>query len=211
MRLASVVGSISGPTTFEGSGLPFGQSKRVCCCADADETSRTKIRSAKIRMKHSRAKSTRSENCYLMSRQFRPSPTSATMGIENSATCSISCFHQLLKLFCFPGNNIEQQLVVNLQRHPRLQLPFANQLIDPQHSQLNQVRRRSLQRSIDRSPLRKSTHIRIARLYIRNRPHPPKVGPHRLFPPHCFQRLFYKSLHTLVPLEVRSMYSRAVF
>src|ERR1700733_10459585 len=33
MRSVSLLGSISGPTTLEGSGLPLGQSSRVGCCA----------------------------------------------------------------------------------------------------------------------------------------------------------------------------------
>src|SRR6266436_6373578 len=45
MRLASVVGSISGPTTFEGSGLPLGQRSSVCCWAKAG-TVRNRTRTA---------------------------------------------------------------------------------------------------------------------------------------------------------------------
>src|ERR1700678_2646949 len=40
IQLASVVGSISGPTTLEGSGLPLGHRSMVCCCAKAEDASK---------------------------------------------------------------------------------------------------------------------------------------------------------------------------
>ena len=47
MRLASVVGSDSGPVMWDGSGLPLGQSKRVGCCAGHREEA--KIRGSRNR------------------------------------------------------------------------------------------------------------------------------------------------------------------
>jgi hypothetical protein len=50
-------------------------------------------------------------------------------------------FHLVLdklpKLFRFLWHNVKQKLIVNLQRHPRLQLAIPNQLIDLQHRELD--------------------------------------------------------------------------
>src|ERR1700712_1756126 len=44
MRFASVLGSISGPTTDEGSGFPAGQSNNVWLCAAAPNVKRSVTR-----------------------------------------------------------------------------------------------------------------------------------------------------------------------
>lgn len=51
MRLASVVGSVSGPVTFDGSGLPLGQSGSVVVWASAEAEMRASAgRRARSRM-----------------------------------------------------------------------------------------------------------------------------------------------------------------
>ncbi len=52
-----------------------------------------------------------------MSRQFWPRPTSATMGMENWATFSISCFDEVLHLLGFFGDDVEEEFVVDLEGH----------------------------------------------------------------------------------------------
>src|SRR5258707_506655 len=72
-------------------------------------------------------------------------------------------FDKLPKLLHLLWYNVEEKLVVNLKRHLRLELAIADKLIDLQHRQLDKVRSRSLERSIDRSALRKAAHARISR------------------------------------------------
>src|SRR3984957_3319514 len=109
---------------------------------------------------------------------------------------------QLLKLLGFLWNHIEEQLVVNLKRHPRLQPAVTNKLIDLQHRQLDQIGSSSLQRSVDCSALGKTAHVRIARLNIRNRANTAEVCSDGLVAAHCRERLLDEPLNAFVTFEV---------
>src|ERR1700679_48328 len=91
---------------------------------------------------------------------------------------------------------------MHLERHLRLQLSVANELIDLQHRQLDEISSGSLKRSIDRSAFRKASHIRIARLDVWNRTDPTKIGLHCLIATHSLKGLLDEPPHSVVTVEI---------
>src|SRR6202044_486283 len=110
---------------------------------------------------------------------------------------------QLLELLGFLWNHIEEQLVVNLKRHLRLQPAVTDELIDLQHRQLDQIGSSSLQWSIDCRAFGKTAHVRVARLNIRNRANTAEVCSDGLVAAHSRERLFDEPLNAFVTFEVR--------
>src|SRR5215467_3967554 len=88
----------------------------------------------------------------------------------------IHAFHLLLHQFreraLLPGRGLEQQFIVHLQDHLRLHLFLAQPLVNSDHRQLDQVRRRTLQRRVQRRSLREIAQLDLRRQDLRYGPDP---------------------------------------
>ena len=110
--------------------------------------------------------------------------------------------HQLLYLLNLLPRNIEEELVVHLQRHSRLKLFFPETAVDADHGNLDQVRRGTLQRSIHRCSFRKAAQIRIAALHIGDRANPAEERVDPLFSARLFKQPIDVAAHSAVACEV---------
>ena len=101
-----------------------------------------------------------------MSRQLWPRPTSATMGMENSATCSISCWTRVLEFFGFGGDDVEEEFVVDLEGHAGAEFAAGDGGVDADHGELDEVGGGALQRGVDGGALGEAAHVGVARLDV---------------------------------------------
>src|SRR5581483_6942377 len=84
--------------------------------------------------------------------------------------------HQPRNRVYFLRRAFEDQFIMHLQQHRRLVGGFLQRGIDAYHCQLDQIRRRPLERRIDRRALREPARIGVAAIDVGNRPLAPEQG-----------------------------------
>src|SRR5256885_1490783 len=77
-------------------------------------------------------------------------------------------FYQVRGAPLLPLRHLEHELVVHLQQHPSREILFAQGPLDADHGDLDQVRRRSLERGVGRGALPERTDIEVSVLQLRN-------------------------------------------
>src|ERR1700692_534506 len=91
---------------------------------------------------------------------------------------------------------------MNLQSHSRFEVALANFSINTNHGQLNEISRRSLQRSIHGGALRKPPLGGVLAVNVRNRPDSTKEGFYILVATHLGKRGSNKSTHTRIFFKI---------
>ena len=134
-------------------------------------------------------------------------PIQAYAGLDDNGHRQLDhIFHLLLDQL--PGalnfvlRHIEQQFVMNLQRHQRLQVFFSQPPVDPDHRDLDQVGGCPLQRCVDRGPFREAAQIRVTALDIGDRTNAAKKRADALFAPGLFEHAVDVGAHSLVARKI---------
>src|SRR5581483_395575 len=110
--------------------------------------------------------------------------------------------HQRANLFCLVEGHFEEQFVMHLQNHARLEIAFCQLAIERDHRQLNQIGSCALQRRIDGRTLGKAALVGVATLDVRNRSQPSEERAYKAIFPRLRQRLFDERFYTFIPSEV---------
>ena len=137
-----------------------------------------------------------------MSRQLWPRPTSATMGTENSATCSISCLTSVLEFFGFGGDDVEEEFVVDLEGHAGAEFALGDGGVDAEHGELDEVGGGALQRRVDGGALGEAAHVGVAGLDVGDGADAAEVGADGLVAADGFEGLVDEAADAVVALEV---------
>ena len=91
---------------------------------------------------------------------------------------------------------------MNLQGHSRLQPPFKNGGVNPNHGKLDQVRRSALQRRVHRRTLGESAQVEVLAVDVGNRAHAAKQCLHPGIAASLIQGAINKRAYAAIFLEV---------
>ena len=111
-------------------------------------------------------------------------------------------FDELLHLVGLFGDDVEEQFVVDLERHAGTQLTGGDLTVERDHGELDEVGGGALQRRVDGGALSEAAHVRVARAYVRDGADTAEVGAYGLIAADCFQRLVDEAADAGVTVKV---------
>ncbi len=117
---------------------------------------------------------------------FQVAPVGAEAQVGNQGHIELDhAFHlgadQLIDFFGLVAGNVEEQFVVHLENHARLEIALPDFAVERDHGQLDEVGGGALEGRVDRGALGESARIGVAALDIGNGAKPAEEGAHTAF------------------------------